>query len=201
VKMVRPGRSNWFASRAAAASSPIVVDASKGEATSRRTVSSLPFQHPRTDCSRFPRALSEAPTSSLTWSPREPEGEASQTVIQLCHRWFNPGFQAECSLVSGPEGPRGEPRFLVDQLLDIPAGRPCRGRFLLSTTAPSRRGLLLGHMRIGPVGSSPVISLPVQLASEAGFGRSWPSSSGHHGVPSRSTGSRAIHRATGWPVH
>jgi len=32
-------------------------------------VSSLPFQHPRADCSLCPRALSEAPTSSLAWSP------------------------------------------------------------------------------------------------------------------------------------
>jgi len=65
VKMVSPGRSVRLASFAAASVSSMVVVASSGEATSRRTVSSLPFQHPRWDWSRCPSALSAAPMSSL----------------------------------------------------------------------------------------------------------------------------------------
>jgi len=44
VKVVRPGRSS-LASLAAAASSSITTVASRGDAFSRRTVSSFPFQH------------------------------------------------------------------------------------------------------------------------------------------------------------
>jgi len=60
-----PGRSVRLASFAAASVSSMVVVASNGEATSRRTVSSLPFQHPRWDWGRWPSALSAAPMSSL----------------------------------------------------------------------------------------------------------------------------------------
>jgi len=66
VKMVSPGRPESCASRMAAA---MVVVASRGVATSSRTVSSLPFQHPGNDWSHWPSMLSGAPMSSLAWSP------------------------------------------------------------------------------------------------------------------------------------
>ena len=47
-------------------------------------------------------------------------------------------------------------------------------------------------------GDRPTSTCPRAFA--AGSGRSWPSSSGSHGVPSESAGSRATRRATGWPV-
>jgi len=43
--------------------------ASRGVATSARTMSSLPFQHPMEDWSRCPSSLSEAPIRSMAWSP------------------------------------------------------------------------------------------------------------------------------------
>jgi len=84
-------------------------------------VSSLPFQHLRPDCSLCPRALSEAPTSSLAWSPL---GRLASRSAKRRNRFsscvtagLNPDSRLS-ALVGGPEGPRGEPRFLVDQLLD-----------------------------------------------------------------------------------
>jgi len=122
--MVNPGRSVRFASFAAASSSMVVV-ASSGEATSRRTAFSVPFQHPRWGWSLCPSALSDAPMSSLACSPLgrlaagETEGEAAQAIVQLGRCRPESGFQTEGPLVGGHEGSQCESRLPVHYLLHV----------------------------------------------------------------------------------
>ena len=47
----------------------------------------------------------------------EPEGKATQAVVQLCYRGAESGFHAERSLIDRPEGSCGMSRFLVHELL------------------------------------------------------------------------------------
>ena len=123
----------------------------KGVAASRRTVSSLPFQHPRNDWSRWPSMLSGVPMSSLAWSPPGRLASRRAKRRRRLSSWPESQFQAMSSLVGRPECSQCEPCFLVDHLLDIllPIFGAV-GAVALPPQFPSEEGCCLHR----PVGSS-----------------------------------------------
>jgi len=154
VKVVRPGRSNWFASRAAVDRGGCVQGG--GHLEEDRVFSAIPASED--GLQSFPEgAVRGTDEFSDLVAPREagePEGEAPQTVIQLCHRWFSPGFQ----VVSGPEGPLGEPRFLVDQLLDIlPPADHAVGVFFFPPQPRAEEGCCLDTCGLDPSVGDPSV--------------------------------------------
>jgi len=129
--------------------------------------------------------LPGAPVSSLAWSsPASRRAKRRRRLSSCAGAGLSPDSRLRAPWLVVRKAPSVSlaPRLII--LLSV----WCCGRRRPSTTVPTRRWLLLGHMLLRPVGSSRVRGQPVPRDSVACFARSWPSWS-RRGAPLESVAS------------